>query len=249
VTSRLPPSEKGDVVRLLPGNFGYVDLTRLAPTEVDSMFEKAKDTRGLIFDMRGYPQGTAWSIAARINTRHAKTGAQFRRSQVGAFSAEEGQSGFYFSQPLPVLPAGKTLYTGATVMLIDDRAISQAEQSGLFFEAANGTRFIGTATAGANGDVTRFSAPGGLWIGFTGHDVRHADGRQLQRVGLVPDVEAAPTRAGLAGPMIVLLRAQRRSRIDARRAPGRPADGNERHDRNERDHAHDSEAIERRDAV
>jgi hypothetical protein len=107
VTSRLPPSEKGDVVRLLPGNFGYVDLTRLAPTEVDSMFEKAKDTRGLIFDMRGYSQGTAWSIAARINTRHAKTGAQFRRSQVGAFSAEEGQSGFYFSQPLPVLPAGK----------------------------------------------------------------------------------------------------------------------------------------------
>lgn len=32
---------------------------------------------------------------------------------------------------------------------------------------------------------------------FTGHDVRHADGRQLQRVGLTPDVEVAPTRRGL----------------------------------------------------
>jgi C-terminal processing protease CtpA/Prc len=40
--------------------------------------------------------------------------------------------------------------------------------------------------------------PGGIQVSFTGHDVRHADGRQLQRIGLVPDVPASPTRAGLA---------------------------------------------------
>ncbi|HET6242099.1 MAG TPA: S41 family peptidase, partial [Arthrobacter sp.] len=82
------------------------------------------------------------------------------------------------------------------------------EHSGLFYEAANGTKLIGTATAGANGDVTRFPVPGGIWIGFTGHDVRHADGRQLQRIGLTPDIEVAPTRAGLkAGRDEVLERA------------------------------------------
>lgn len=204
----LPPADKGEVVRVLPGNLGYVDLTRLTVQEVDGMFERLQDTRGIIFDMRGYPQGTAWSIAPRINTRNAKHGAQFRRSQVSAFSAEEGESGFYFSQPLPALPEGEAKYTGPTVMLIDDRAISQSEHSGLFYEAANGTKLIGTATAGANGDVTRFPVPGGLWIGFTGHDVRHADGRQLQRIGLVPDIEVAPTRAGLkAGKDEVLERA------------------------------------------
>ncbi|HWM93966.1 MAG TPA: S41 family peptidase [Thermoanaerobaculia bacterium] len=204
----LPPQDKGDVVRILPGNLGYVDLTRLTRAEVDGMFDKLKETRGIIFDMRGYPQGTAWAIAPRINTRNAKNGAQFRRSQVAAFSEEEGESGFYFSQPLPRLPEGETKYTGPTVMLIDDRAISQSEHSGLFYEAANDTKFIGTATAGANGDVTRFPVPGGIWIGFTGHDVRHADGRQLQRVGLVPDIEVAPTRAGLkAGKDEVLERA------------------------------------------
>lgn len=192
-----PPADKGETVRILPGNLGYVDLTRLTVQEVDGAFEKLKETRAIVFDMRGYPQGTAWAIAPRINTRNAKIGAQFRRSQVSAFSVEEAESGFYFSQPLPDLPEGEEKYTGPTVMLIDDRAISQSEHSGLFYEAANGTKFIGTATAGANGDVTRFPVPGGIWIGFTGHDVRHADGRQLQRVGLVPDVEVAPTRAGL----------------------------------------------------
>lgn len=205
---KLPPEEKGDVVRILPGNLGYVNLIHLTRADVDGMFDTLKDTRAIIFDMRGYPQGTAWLIAPRINTRNAKIGAQFRRSQVSAFSFEEAEAGFHFSQPIPDLPEGEAKYTNPTVMLIDDRAISQSEHSGLFYEAANDTKLIGTATAGANGDVTRFSVPGGIWVGFSGHDVRHADGRQLQRVGLIPDIEVAPTRAGLkAGRDEVLERA------------------------------------------
>ena len=73
-------------------------------------------------------------------------------------------------------------------MLIDERAISQAEHTGLFFKAANNTTFVGSSTIGANGDVTTFLLPGGLRVSFTGHDVRWPDGRQLQRIGLVPDV-------------------------------------------------------------
>jgi C-terminal processing protease CtpA/Prc len=204
----VPAPAAGDTVRILPGNLGYVDLTRLTVLEVDGLFERVKGTRALILDMRGYPQGTAWSIAPRINTRKAKVGAQFRRPLVAALSEEEGSAGLFFSQPLPELPPGKALYTAPVVMLIDDRAISQSEHSGLFFEAASGTKFIGTASAGANGDVTGFALPGRIRVAFTGHDVRHADGRQLQKVGLTPDVEVAPTRAGIrAGKDEVLERA------------------------------------------
>jgi len=218
----VPPPPAGDAVRILPGNLGYADLTSLKVSEVDGMFERLKGTRGLILDMRGYPQGTAWSIAPYINTKAAKIGAQFRRPQVGVLSAEEGDAGFFFSQPLPLLRPGKELYTAPVVMIIDDRAISQSEHSGLFYEAANGTKFIGAATAGANGDVTGFTLPGGIHVGFTGHDVRHADGRQLQRIGLTPDIEAAPTRAGIrAGKDEVLERAmaylEERSKVAAER--------------------------------
>lgn len=200
-------TKAGEVVRLLPGNIGYVDLTRLTVPEVPAMFEKLKDARALVFDMRGYPRGTAWAIAPRINTRHAKVAATFRRRIVsGGNTGEEGEAGFFFAQPLAEAPEPK--YTGPTVMLIDERAISQSEHSGLFYEAANGTRFIGTPTAGSNGDVTDLTLPGGIGVFFTGHDVRHADGRQLQRIGLVPDVLVAPTRAGLhAGRDEVLDRA------------------------------------------
>jgi len=96
------------------------------------------------------------------------------------------------------IPAGNSWrYAGKTAMLIDERAISQSEHSGLFYKTANDTVFIGSPTTGANGDVTWFAAPGGIRINFSGHDVRWPDGRQLQRVGLKPDVEVLPTIAGI----------------------------------------------------
>jgi C-terminal processing protease CtpA/Prc len=190
------PRETGEPYRIIEGTVGYVDLTRLNVPQVDAMFDALKGTTAIVFDMRGYPRGTAWSIAPRINTKGAKTGAVFRRAMVsGLASFEESSSGFYFEQPLPT--SEKPQYTGRTVMLIDDRAISQAEHTGLFFEAASGTTFVGTSTAGANGDVTGFFVPGGFRVSFTGHDVRHADGRQLQRLGLQPHVLVAPTIAGI----------------------------------------------------
>lgn len=82
-------------------------------------------------------------------------------------------------------------------MLIDERTQSQAEHAGLFFEAANGTKFIGGHSSGANGDMTNFFVPGGINIMFTGQSVKHVDGRQLQRIGLVPDIEVRPTIQGI----------------------------------------------------
>ncbi|HYR29904.1 MAG TPA: S41 family peptidase [Thermoanaerobaculia bacterium] len=183
---------EGEVYRILDGNIGYADLSRLMPADVDAMFEKLMNTKAIVFDMRGYPNGTAWPIAPRINRNKAKYGATFRRVMLPRYSEN---SGFAFSQPLPT--SDKPVYQGKTVMLIDDRAISQSEHTGLFFEAAAGTKFVGTNSAGANGDVTSFTLPGGFTVGFTGHDVRHADGRQLQRIGLVPDVRVEPTIRGL----------------------------------------------------
>ena len=182
----------GEPWRLLAGNLGYVDLTRLQVADVPAMFEKLKGTRALVFDMRGYPRRTAWPLAPYLNTRKARFGALFERTLV---SVEEENSRLKFLQELP--QADVPLYRGRTVMLIDERAISQAEHTGLFFEAANGTTFIGSPSAGANGDITDLVLPGGISITFTGHDVRHLDGRQLQRVGLTPQVYARPTLAGV----------------------------------------------------
>jgi C-terminal processing protease CtpA/Prc len=82
-------------------------------------------------------------------------------------------------------------------VMIDERAISQSEHTAMFLEAAADVTFVGEPTNGANGDVTQILLPGGLSVQMTGHDVRHPDGRQLQRVGVQPDVPVAPTIAGV----------------------------------------------------
>jgi len=94
------------------------------------------------------------------------------------------------------------------VMLIDARTQSQAEHTGLFFEAACDLTYVGSASAGSNGDVTRLVLPGALELTFTGQGVRRPDGRQLQRIGLQPHIASIPTLEGLrAGRDEVLERA------------------------------------------
>jgi len=208
----LEDMRKDPILRILPGNIGYADLDRLSKTMVDSMFRLFRDTRGIIFDMRGYPKGTGWSIVPHL-TRRQVVGAQFRRplmvQPAGSMGTIVGEAGFItFEQTTP--PPAEPLYDRPTVMLINEETQSQAEHAGLLFEAANGTHFVGSPTAGANGDVTNFYVPGGIFIGFSGHDVRHADGSQLQRVGLTPDLLVRPTIAGIrTGRDEVLERATR----------------------------------------
>ena len=64
------------------------------------------------------------------------------------------------------------------------------------FRSATDVTFVGSPTQGANGDVTLMVLPGNLPISFSGHNIRHADGRQLQRIGIQPHIRVAPTIRG-----------------------------------------------------
>jgi C-terminal processing protease CtpA/Prc len=203
-----PARPEGHPWRRVEPRVGYVDLNFLRGDEVDAMLADLADTDALVLDMRGYPQGVFWLLAPRLNVRGAKVAATFRGRHVepSTFAGEAGESGVYFEQGIDA--AKGPLYRGKVVMLLNERTQSQAEHTALFVEAAAGATFVGSPTSGSNGDVTYFPLPGGLWVRFGAHDVRHADGRQLQRVGMQPDVVVRPTIAGLrAGRDEVLERA------------------------------------------
>jgi C-terminal processing protease CtpA/Prc len=198
--TRMAEQRTGDILKMPTPDIGYADLDRLPVAEVDGMFERFRDAKAIIFDMRGYPRSTAWAIAPRLTDRRDVAGALIERPIVSAdvlASEQDGGSSLHqgFQQRLP--PTDKWRYQGRTVMLIDERTFSQAEHTGLFFKAANDTLLVGSPTVGANGDVTNFVVPGDIWINFTGQAIKHPDGRQLQRIGLVPDVEVRQTIAGI----------------------------------------------------
>jgi C-terminal processing protease CtpA/Prc len=203
----------GPIFKLLSPEIGYVDMERLESNMIDSMLNTFKNTKGFIMDMRGYPKGTAWGLAPRLSTKNILDGALFTRLQpsVPDISADGNEvsattTTVSFMQKLPTTTDWR--YTGKTVMLMNETTQSQAEHSGLFFKAANNTIFIGSQTAGANGDVTNFNIPGFTNLTFSGQNVSYPNGQTMQRKGLVPDIVVKPTIKGIrAGKDEVLERA------------------------------------------
>ncbi len=195
------PARMTPIYQTLPNGYGYIDLARLPLSDAHKAMDAVINTPAIIFDMRGYPKGTAWTIAPRLGEKINVTAALFRRPLQAAINFDDedlggGAPDYAFEQKLP--PAGGAIYKGKVVMLINEYAISQSEHTCLFFESATDVTFIGGPTNGANGDVTNIALPGGVYASFTGHDVRHADGRQLQRIGIQPHVKVEPTAKGIS---------------------------------------------------
>lgn len=206
LVERDPPARSGPIWQRLESNLGYVDLARLVPAQVDSVFADLGDTEGLVLDMRGYPRATAWPIASYVNRSRALVLAN-SNTRLRVISPDSAEAQRYtFPQHVPPRRTGRT-YDRPTVLLIDEHAISQAEHSGLLLRAANGTRFVGSPTQGADGDVTSVLLPGLMNVTFTGHDVRWPDGHAVQGVGLIPDVLVRPTKDGVRAGRDELLEA------------------------------------------
>jgi C-terminal processing protease CtpA/Prc len=176
----------------LTGGYGYMDLERLPQQDVNRAFDAVMSAPSLILDVRGGPKSFD-EIAARLTGTKVPAALIRRRVWHGPDPAmlELRKTTQY------LYPSGQPKYKGRVVVLIDARAISHAEHVCLFLEAAANVTFIGSPTAGADGDVTGTILPGGIEVNFAGQEIRHVDGRTLQRVGILPDVWAEPTIAGI----------------------------------------------------
>jgi C-terminal processing protease CtpA/Prc len=183
----------GSVYKILPGDIGYADLDRLDDAKVSEMFALFRNTKGIVFDMRGYPHHSPWSILERLNNKQ----------NIPAAIAEDwwvhsptGPNGVTRRQAMQYVDVGAGDYRGKTVVLIDGRAVSQAEHLALYLKAVGAT-LVGSATAGADCFQTSFAVPGGIRVNFSAALVREPNGRLIQRAGLLPDVQVEPTIKGI----------------------------------------------------
>lgn len=182
------------VVRRIDGTIGYIDLDRLVPDQVDSTLLALSDTRALILDMRGYPHGTAWTLVPRLAAN--REGVYELGGVVRPTAGLPGSLEWPDTLRVPSRE-GMSFYPGKVVVLIDERTQSQAEMTVLMIRAAANAVVIGSPSAGANGDITYLSLPGGMRMAFTGTAAALPDGGELQRRGIQPDVYARPSEAGL----------------------------------------------------
>ena len=151
-----PPDRDGMVFRLITPKIGYADIDRLTKDQVEPMFEMFKNTAGIIFDMRGYPNGANGAVGSHITTRQPRPPGAARVPLVSAehlVFGPQNPSLIYEGGTWPYRKGPQ--YQGKTVMLIDERTESAGrETTATGYQEVNGTVLIGSPTAGADGYVT-----------------------------------------------------------------------------------------------
>ena len=183
--------DHGDIWRTRDGNIGYIDMGRLAQVQVNRAMSELIDTRAIIFDIRNYPKGTMYDISRYLNP-DSREFAKFTKpdpSTPGKFIASITVS--------TGLALNNDYYKGKVILLINETTQSHAEFTCMALQTAPDVTIIGSQTAGADGNVSFVRLPGGIKTYFTGIGVYYPDGRETQRIGIVPGIVVTPTIQGI----------------------------------------------------
>lgn len=186
-----PHDLPGDTFRLLSPEVAYVKLSSIQTDDVPAYFGRAKDTKGLIVDIRNYPSAFMPFVMGAYLAPSPTAFVTF------TFPDLANPGAFRFGEK-PLIEPGKNHYNGKIIILVDESTQSQAEYTAMAFRAMPNAVVMGSETAGADGNVSAIPLPGNLSTMISGLGVFYPDRRPTQRVGIIPDVVVQPTVNGIA---------------------------------------------------
>ncbi len=174
----------------------YINLKSISTTDFSQALASYKNHAALILDLRNYPNLLPHTLGKILGAAEPKTMALFRTRVLSADIAA-GDKLLRETQQKNYGLTGLACQQ-AKIVLINEETQSRAEHLGLFIKELCPTIFIGRPSAGTNGDATYTLLPGNLEVQFSGAAVFHANGQQLQRLGLQPSVLVSRSLADLA---------------------------------------------------
>lgn len=177
--------------KFLDDGIGYVNMAVLTTDDVPEMMEKFKNTQAVIFDIRNYPQGTNFAIAEYLNPEP--------KDFVKSIDADLSCPGRFIwrKKEEPCGRRNPDYYKGRVILLVNEKSISHSEFTAMTLKTAPKATIIGSQTAGADGANYRFQIMKGIWSSFTTYGVFHSDKKEVQRIGIVPDIEVEQTIVGI----------------------------------------------------
>jgi C-terminal processing protease CtpA/Prc len=173
---------------LLPKDIGYINIGTVKDYELADLMAQFKNTKGIVFDIRNYPMD--FPVVYKLSEYLMPQPIPF----VKFTNAAVGCPGLFLSKtPLKVGIERTDYYKGKIVILVNEATQSRAEFFAMAFRRAPKAIVMGSQTAGADGDFSGFTLPGGYETGISGAGVYYPDGKETQRIGIVPDIEVKPT--------------------------------------------------------
>lgn len=180
--SDVPPPVRPPALHTFDDGVIYLDLVRNDWSDLEAHLPELTSAPGLVIDVRGYPDDG---------------------DDIIDYLLSEPEDALWLHVPRIVEPDGKvcawheigwhrrpasTRIDAPVAFLISPEAISYAESILSYVEAHDLGTLVGSATAGANGDIVRLDTLGGLHVIFTGMRVTRHDGSNFHLEGIRPDV-------------------------------------------------------------
>ncbi|MBN9482644.1 MAG: hypothetical protein BGO70_07210 [Bacteroidetes bacterium 43-93] len=177
VSELLRPKHSDETYKLLKDSIGYIKIGMLKNGDFENIKEWFKKTNALIFDFRGYPH---------IDVTHIY-GAWLSSTRT-LFSASSHNSatwpGLFHIENTGYLPENADTYKGKVIILVDETTQSAAEYAAMAFQASDIVTTIGTATAGADGNVSQIELPGGIKTMYSGIGIYYPNKSETQGNGI-----------------------------------------------------------------
>ncbi|WP_052444252.1 S41 family peptidase [Flammeovirga sp. OC4] len=180
-------------VKILNDGIVYFNMDLLKEKEALNILEKHKNAKAMIFDVRNHSDGFAMYEVAKFLNDKKKEFSQFSKPNLkypGTYTFYTDSSGYCGEE-------NEDYYKGKVILLCNAYTQSHAEYTLMALQTAPNVTLIGSQTAGADGNVSEIPLPGGITTLISGIGVFYPDGRETQRIGIVPDIEVYPTPEGL----------------------------------------------------
>lgn len=177
--------------KLIAPDIAYLYPGSLKPGEIAQIIPEIAKTKGLIIDLRSYPSDFIVFSLGEFLVPKPTSFVKFSTGNIvvpGLFTVGE---------ELKVGKENSDYYKGKVVILINEITQSQAEYTTMAFRNAPRATVVGSTTAGADGNVSQFFLPGGISTMISGIGVYYPDGKETQRIGIVPDIVVKPTIKGI----------------------------------------------------
>lgn len=167
---------------------GYVNMGIIEKEDLDEMYRNFKSAASIIFDHRNYPKQTIHPLSLLVLPKS---------TPYYLFNyPDTTYPGKFYGRINNIGKKNPEYYKGNVIVLVNESTQSQAETTAMMFKQHPKSRIIGSNTSGANGNVIALKIAD-LDTRFTGLGAYYPDGRETQRIGLVPDILVKPTIEGI----------------------------------------------------
>ncbi len=176
--------------KMLRDNIGYFYIGSLYRDSIALIMKKFEDTKGIVIDLRCYPTDHILYELGDYLMPQSTDFVKFTNVNISR------PGDFSYKCTYKIGKENFNYYKGKIAILVNEYTQSAAEFNAMGFRVAPRAAVIGSTTAGADGNVSFIMLPGDIKTAISGIGVYYPDGRETQRVGIIPDIEVKPTIKG-----------------------------------------------------